>query len=69
MKISARNVIKGKVKSVNPGAINSEIIVEIPGGVEIVSIITKKSADDLKLAPGKQVYAVIKASNVMIAVD
>jgi molybdopterin-binding protein len=69
MKISARNVIKGKVKSVTSGAVNSEIIVEIPGGAEIVSIITKKSADDLKLAPGKQVYAVIKASNVMIAVD
>jgi molybdopterin-binding protein len=69
MKISARNVIKGKVKSVTSGAVNSEIIVEIPGGPEIVSIITKKSADDLKLAPGKQVYAVIKASNVMIAVD
>ncbi|HJX33605.1 MAG TPA: molybdopterin-binding protein [Desulfatiglandales bacterium] len=69
MKISARNVIKGKVKSVTSGAVNSEIIVEIPGGAEIVSIITKKSADDLKLAQGKQVYAVIKASNVMIAVD
>jgi len=69
MKISARNVIKGKVKSVTSGAVNSEIIVEIPGGAEIVSIITKKSADDLKLAPGKPVYAVIKASNVMIAVD
>ena len=69
MKISARNVIKGKVKSVTSGAVNSEITVEIPGGTEVVSIITKKSADDLKLAPGKQVYAVIKASNVMIAVD
>ena len=69
MKISARNVIKGKVKSIDTGAVNSEIIIEIPGGAEIVSVITKKSADNLKLAPGKQVYAVIKASNVMIAVD
>ena len=69
MKISARNVIKGKVKSVNPGAVNSEVIVEIAGGAEIVSVITKSSADNLKLAPGKAVYAVIKASNVMIAVD
>lgn len=69
MKLSARNVIKGKVKSVNAGSVNSEIIVEIPGGAEIVSIITKGSADSLKLAPGKDVYAVIKASNVMIAVD
>jgi molybdopterin-binding protein len=69
MKISARNVIKGKVKSIDTGAVNSEIIIEIPGGAEIVSVITKKSADNLKLVPGKQVYAVIKASNVMIAVD
>jgi molybdopterin-binding protein len=69
MKISARNVIKGKVKKINPGAVNSEVIIEIPGGVEIVSVITKGSADSLKLAAGKEVYAVIKASNVMIAVD
>jgi molybdopterin-binding protein len=69
MKISARNVIKGKVKKINPGAVNSEVIIEIPGGVEIVSVITKGSADSLKLVAGKEVYAVIKASNVMIAVD
>jgi len=69
MKISARNVIKGKVKKVTPGAVNSEIIIEIPGGTEVVSVITKSSAETLKLAPGKEVYAVIKASNVMIAVD
>jgi molybdopterin-binding protein len=69
MKISARNVIKGKVKKINPGAVNSEVIIEIPGGTEIVSVITKGSADSLKLAAGKEVYAVIKASNVMIAVD
>jgi molybdopterin-binding protein len=69
MKISARNLIKGKIKKLNPGAVNSEIIIEIPGGTEIVSIITKSSAENLKLAPGKEVYAVIKASSVMIAVD
>lgn len=69
MRISARNVLKGKVKSINQGAVNSEVVVEIPGGAEVVSIITKTSAQDLKLAPGMEVYAVIKASNVMIAVD
>ncbi len=69
MKISARNVFKGKVRSVNHGAVNSEIVVELPGGTQVVSIITKQSAQDLKLAEGAQVYAVIKASNVMIAVD
>jgi len=69
MKISARNQIKGKIKKVNAGAVNSEVIIEIPGGAEIVSIITKSSAENLKLAAGKEVYAVIKASSVMIAVD
>ena len=69
MKISARNVIKGKVKAVHPGAVNSEVIIELPGGVEIASIITKGSADTLGLTVGKDVYAVIKASNVMIATD
>jgi molybdopterin-binding protein len=69
MKLSARNMLKGKVLKVIPGAVNSEITVEIAGGVKIVSIITKTSAENLGLAPGKDVYAVIKASNVMIAID
>jgi len=69
MKISARNMLKGKVKQVKPGVVNSEVIVELPGGAEIVSIITKESADRLGLAVGKEVYAIIKASNVMIGVE
>lgn len=69
MKLSARNVLKGKVKQIKPGAVNTEVIVEIPGGGQIVSIITKESAETLELAVGKPVYAVIKASNVMIAID
>ena len=69
MKISARNMIKGRVKGITHGAVNSEITIELPGGAVIVSIITKNSAESLGLAPGKDVYAVIKASNVMIAVD
>lgn len=69
MKISARNQIKGKIKNINQGAVNSEVIIETPGGTEIVSIITKSSAENLQLTPGKAVYAVVKASNVMIAVD
>jgi len=69
MKISARNVLKGKVKQVKLGVVNAEVIVELPGGAEIVSIITKESAQNLKLKEGKAVYAVIKASNVMIGVE
>jgi len=69
MRISARNVIKGKVKKVIHGAVNSEITMVLPGGAEIVSVITKSSAKSLKLARGKEAYAIIKATNVMIAVD
>ena len=69
MKISARNVLKGKVKKLIHGAVNSEVTIELPGGIEVVSIITKSSARNLGLKKGKPVYAVIKASNVMIAAD
>jgi molybdopterin-binding protein len=69
MKISARNVLKGKVAKVTHGAVNSEVVVKLTGGVEIISIITKRSAKYLKLSKGIEVYAVVKASNVMIATD
>jgi molybdopterin-binding protein len=69
MEISARNTLKGTVKTVEHGAVNSEVTMELPGGIEIVSIITKDSATRLNLSPGKEVYAVIKASDVMIATD
>ncbi len=69
MKISARNALKGKVKKITHGTVNTEIVVELPGGAEIVSIITKESAQSLGLDTGKEVYAIIKASNVMIALD
>ena len=69
MEISARNALKGTIKNVSPGAVNTEVTVELPGGAQVVSIITKASADRLKLAVGKEVYAVIKASDVMIATE
>ncbi len=69
MKLSARNVLKGKVAKVTTGAVNDEVVLELPGGQQIVSIITKASAENLGLAKGKEAYAVIKASSVMIAVD
>jgi molybdopterin-binding protein len=69
MKISARNVLKGKVKSIENGVVNTEVVIELPGGAIVTSIITKGSAESLGLAQGKEVYAVIKASNVMLAVD
>lgn len=69
MKISARNVLKGKVSRLIHGAVNTEVTVQLPGKIEVVSIITKSSAKKLALKRGKEVYAVIKASNVMIATD
>lgn len=69
MNISARNSLKGTVKRVTPGAVNTEVVIQVTGGVEVVSVITKESAERLGLAEGKQVYAVVKASDVMIATD
>ena len=69
MKISARNVLKGRIKTVKHGSVNSEITIELPGRIQVVSIITKKSAQNMRLSKGKEVYAVIKASNVMVAID
>jgi molybdopterin-binding protein len=69
MKISARNILKGKVKKVKKGAVNSEVIVVIPGGTELVSIVTNVSVKNLKLAKGKTVYAIVKASNVLLGTD
>jgi molybdopterin-binding protein len=69
MKISARNQLKGKIVNVKHGAVNTEVVIEIPGGIQVVSMITKESVETLGLAVGKEAYAIIKASNVMVAVD
>jgi molybdopterin-binding protein len=69
VKLSARNVLPATVKSVKPGAVDSEVIVELAPGIEVVAIITKQSAEKLGLHSGAKAYAIIKASNVMIGVD
>jgi molybdopterin-binding protein len=69
MKLSARNILKGKVIKIVKGAVNSEVTLELPGGAQIVSIITNTSVKSLGLKKGAEAYAVVKASNVMIAVD
>lgn len=69
MKLSARNVLKGTVKKVVKGAVNAEVTLEIAGGATVVSIITNGSVDSLGLKEGSPAYAVVKASNVMVAVD
>jgi len=69
MELSARNVLKGTVKAVVMGAVNSEVALEVAPGVVITSIITKTSCEKLGLEPGKDAYAVIKASNVMVGTE
>jgi len=69
MQLSARNGLKGTVKTNAHGAVNSEVTIQLPGGQELVSVITKSSAERLGLAKGKEVSAVIKATSVMIAVE
>ena len=69
MKISARNGLDCTVKAVTVGAVNTEVVLTLPDGQEIVSVITKQSAEALGLKPGKAVKAIVKASNVMIGVE
>jgi molybdopterin-binding protein len=69
MRLSARNNLKGKVIKIVPGTVNTEVHLQLGGGETIVSIITKESAASLGLEVGKEAYAVIKASSIMIGVD
>ena len=69
MKLSSRNVLKGKVKKVNNGAVSSEVIVGLLHGYEIVSVVTKAAVENLGLKEGKEVYAVINATDVILTTD
>lgn len=66
MKLSARNILKGKVTKVKKGAVAAQISVDIGGGNVITSTITVDAADDLGLAEGKDVSVIIKASEVIL---
>jgi molybdopterin-binding protein len=68
MKLSARNQIKGKVVEVTKGATTAHVRIDI-GGTVITASITNEAADELKLAVGKEAWTVIKASDVMVAVE
>lgn len=68
MMLSARNQFKGTVKSVKLGSVMAEVVVAV-GGIEIVSVITRGSAEQLGLKTGDEVMAVIKSTEVLIAKD
>ena len=66
MRTSARNQFFGTVTRVVPGAVNDEIELAIAGGQKMVAIVTRESTDNLALAPGRQVFALIKSSSVIV---
>jgi molybdopterin-binding protein len=68
MKLSARNMLKGKIVEVKKGTTTAHVRIDI-GGQVVTSAITNEAVDELKLAKGQDAYAVIKASDVMIAID
>ena len=69
MKISARNVLAGKIVAIVRGPVTTEVTLEIAPGVQIVSTITSTSAESLKLVEGGKAFGVIKASSVMIGTE
>jgi molybdopterin-binding protein len=69
VKLSARNILKGKIVEVKKGQTTAHVRNDIGGGAIVTSSITNEAVDELKLASGQSAYAVIKASDVMIAID
>jgi molybdate transport system regulatory protein len=66
MKISARNVLPGRIANITKGAVNAEVFVSLRGGETVVAVITNSSVDHLGLHAGTDAFAIIKASDVMV---
>lgn len=69
MRVSARNQFKGKVINIEIGAVNSIVSIDIGGGNIVVSTISKSSVEELGIKVGSDVYAIVKATSVMVGVD
>jgi molybdopterin-binding protein len=69
MKISARNQFKGKIVSIEEGAVNGIVLIDIGGGNQVSATISMNAIKELELSVGKEAYAVIKATSVMVAID
>ncbi len=69
MRVSARNVLFGKVSEVRKGAVNSEVLLALKGGEPLCAVITNQSVDALGLKPGVEAYAIVKASSVILGRD
>jgi molybdate transport system regulatory protein len=68
IRLSARNCLEGKVTSVIDGAVNAEVVIQLDGGAEVYSIVTRQAVTELGLAPGVSATAVIKASHIILGV-
>ena len=69
MKTTARNQFLGKVTELKQGAVNDEVTLELPGGQQIVAVVTQGSSASLGLAPGAEAFALIKASSIILVAD
>lgn len=69
MKVSARNLFHGRVSNIRKGAVNSEVTLSLPGGDAVVAIVTNESVGDLGLESGRDAYAIVKASSVILGRD
>ncbi len=69
MKLSARNQLKGTIVSIEEGAVNAIVSIDIGGGNKMSATISIASVHELGLAVGKEAYAIVKATNVMVGVD
>lgn len=69
MKVSARNVFSGTVTDIKKGAVNTEVTLTLKGGTPVTAIVTNGSIDNLDLSVGKDAYAIIKASSIIVGAD
>jgi molybdate transport system regulatory protein len=69
MRISARNQLQGTIIELHEGSVNTEIVLQLPSGTQIVSVVTKTSAQSMGLKIGATAYAIIKATSIMIGMD
>lgn len=69
MKLSARNRLKGKIRKITKGAVNAVVTIELKGGDLITANISTAAVEELKLYEGKEAYAIIKATAVMVGLD
>jgi len=69
MKLSTRNQLKGTISSITEGAVNAEVVITLPSGTAIVSVVTNGAVKALELEVDKTAYALIKSSNVIIGID